>query len=417
MARRKQHQQRAGQRSIPSPLRVVLDTNAVVSRRYRLDGPHVAIMERAILLGALELVVPQIVVEEIRNKHREELLRLQEDVRLRVSKLNLILPSDGQLTFDMPKIDMVAEDFTSRFDKRLNELRAVRPGYSDIPHADIVRRDLERRRPFQETGKGYRDALIWETMLRTAAPKTLTVFVTHNSKDFCVDGDHLTLHHHLVDDLKSNGLSADSVTICDTIETFVDKHLKSRLPTNAEVLNDIRRSLYKLFSFATFFRDNKDIILNELNQTVGQSNIFELAGVPAEDAKAVYVEDPAQAEIVEAYELGDERLFLAYDVLAEVTFEFFVFKTDYYAMDQEADCDILDADWNEHYVWASSRLILPMRISLVLELGAPDEIDSVDVEVKEFFGRCRKCGWPIQNDAAEVCEKCGSSLFAPKRAR
>jgi len=47
--------------------------------------------------------------------------------------------------------------------KRMN---AQSPDYADISHADIVTRDLKRRKPFQQNGKGYRDTLLWETIVR-----------------------------------------------------------------------------------------------------------------------------------------------------------------------------------------------------------------------------------------------------------
>ena len=47
--------------------------------------------------------------------------------------------------------------------KRMN---TQSPDYADISHADIVTRDLKRRKPFQQNGKGYRDTLLWETIVR-----------------------------------------------------------------------------------------------------------------------------------------------------------------------------------------------------------------------------------------------------------
>jgi hypothetical protein len=152
-------------------VRLLLDTNAIVGRRYRLDGPHMAIIEIAIANGILELIVPQIVVEEVKNKYREELLKAERNLTETLVKQNTLLAADEQRALKQLKIDRVVTDFGDRLDNRLAELRARRPVYTDVPHQDLVQRDLDRRRPFQESGRGYRDALLWETLLRQTDPK------------------------------------------------------------------------------------------------------------------------------------------------------------------------------------------------------------------------------------------------------
>jgi hypothetical protein len=69
----------------------------------------------------------------------------------------------------------VAESYEKFFSAKLNELNAEIPDYKDIPHAQIVNRDLERRRPFQENGKGYRDTLLWETLVGIALIRMLSL--------------------------------------------------------------------------------------------------------------------------------------------------------------------------------------------------------------------------------------------------
>ena len=130
-----------------------------------------AIIEIAIANGILELIVPQIVVEEVKNKYREELLKAERNLTETLVKQNTLLAADEQRALKQLKIDRVVTDFGDRLDNRLAELRARRPVYTDVPHQDLVQRDLDRRRPFQESGRGYRDALLWETLLRQTDPK------------------------------------------------------------------------------------------------------------------------------------------------------------------------------------------------------------------------------------------------------
>ena len=57
-----------------------------------------------------------------------------------------------------------------------------------VSHADLVERDLSSRKPFSPTGKGYRDALIWESVVELCTDLTdadTLIFVTDNKSDFC----------------------------------------------------------------------------------------------------------------------------------------------------------------------------------------------------------------------------------------
>lgn len=75
-------------------------------------------------------------------------------------------------------------------------------------HEELWRRDIEGRRPFVESGKGYRDALIWhgllEWMRRTAQSGEPVMLLTNNTTDFAekVNGGRGVLHQDFVADLR-----------------------------------------------------------------------------------------------------------------------------------------------------------------------------------------------------------------------
>lgn len=399
-------------------MKVILDTNIIIRRKYRLDGPHVAILERAIALGEVELVVPKIAVEETKNKYRETLLKTQQEASDRVANLNGLLSADKQVTLNPIDVNATVMEFSTGFDVRLEELNTTCPEYADIPQADIVSRDLARRRPFRENGRGYRDALLWETVLRKVAVNNSPAFlVTQNIKDFCADDESAALHLHLVADLEARGLPRDAVKICASIEDIVDKHLKPLLPTNDQVLQQIKNGEYNLFSFRDFLGQHREGIGHQICDQLGRVGIHDWPTELLEDPHVAYVEDPSSVDIVEAYELDKSRLFLAYDITSDVNLDLFVYKSDFYWISEQVELGIEDADWNDHYIWASKVVALPFRLSLALKLGAPDEVESFEVELREFYGWCWQCGAPVRNDAAETCSGCHADLLARMRRR
>ena len=116
----------------------------------------------------------------------------------------------------------------------LTNLGAVIPDYGNIPHSEIVKRDLRRRSPFQQSGKGYRDALLWETILRGyVLPDALTVIVTQNSKDFSGGDD--ALHKDLLEDISSlrKGFTPH-VVLSPSLLTFTDTYIVPHLTRRKE---------------------------------------------------------------------------------------------------------------------------------------------------------------------------------------
>ena len=134
----------------------------------------------------------------------------------------------------------VVKSYDQRIRRRLTEVGARVLSIPDTPHAVVVDRDLRRRRPFDEKGRGYRDALIWETVLvaagdRDAAP---ILFVTHNSADFTNGaGD---LHPHLGDDLRQRKIADNRVIVLPSLQVAFERYLQSSLPKASE---DVRAEL------------------------------------------------------------------------------------------------------------------------------------------------------------------------------
>jgi hypothetical protein len=78
---------------------------------------------------------------------------------------------------------------------------------ADVPHMQLVRRSVTRRRPCDEKGDGYRDTLNWLTVLDMAqADQNETLAWVSADKDFWNDTDD-GFHEDLLEDLESVGAS------------------------------------------------------------------------------------------------------------------------------------------------------------------------------------------------------------------
>jgi len=167
---------------------VVFDTNALFGD-WRLESSSLHGIVSAAGRLDLHLRIPEIAGLEMVNHFRE---KLQEQVtkweaaQRGVSRiLGQATPSPAKLDIDK-ECDTYAKDFASVLKKNGIELLPL----PEVSHEDLVRRALQRRKPFKGGDKykdaGYRDCLLWHSILDLleSDAEEAVVLVTNNSKDF-----------------------------------------------------------------------------------------------------------------------------------------------------------------------------------------------------------------------------------------
>jgi hypothetical protein len=382
-------------------MNVVFDSNVVFQDWY-LEGPSMALLEKFMKLSGSRLVVPKIVLSEVVNKYKEKVSEKLSEI----NRLNGLLLPSKKLTHSLT-IDEILRDYESALISRFTTLRIEQPDYSTIPHEDLVARDLSRRRPFQKSGKGYRDALLWEVVLRNFAnSKTKTFLITNNFRDFG-DKENKGFHDDLQKDLCDKGLPPESVVLYCTLAEFMNAHVKPALDSINEALPELMQGRYKGFESLDWFKENRESIGISMQESI-ESLFYELKDL--EDPSVSYVEDPDKIEIQNVYELDIDRVYIDAFTKVDVIFDVFVFKSDYAWVSEKHDLQIWDHDWNKHYIFAQTTMKLP--INLVLNFNIKNEcVEDFEVNIVEFFGFCPNCSEPVMSDAAENCGECGKSFF------
>ena len=182
--------------------RIVLDTSVFVPD-FRMRSATL----RAVLKSARdlrdELLVPAVVVDELVNKFREDLETAREAfVRARGRLFGLLDQKRSDYKVDVAlHVDEYAKWLQAEFkSQRIDTL-----DYPNAGHEDLVRRALERRKPFTADGqRGYRDALIWESVLcGLRYDSDETFFVSRNTRDFADPDREDLLHPDLLSDIES----------------------------------------------------------------------------------------------------------------------------------------------------------------------------------------------------------------------
>ena len=198
-------------------MKIVLDTNVLVAD-YRMSGNAFRIFFEGTQRTEVKVYIPQIVIDEL-------LVNFQEQVDLLLNDIDKLRRKAKRLT------DLLDESLVTRYSSRaitqeyqksllqvLKEKGITILPYPNVPHEKIVRRDLQRRRPFNRNGAGYRDALIWEAILSLLKEqKGQILFVTNNSKDF---GEGPSVLPDLLRDLEELNFGRKNVKIYRTLDAL-----------------------------------------------------------------------------------------------------------------------------------------------------------------------------------------------------
>lgn len=206
-----------------SPVVVLVDANILI-QSPRLSSAAWRAALRAHDAGTLALRVPEICVIEAGAWLRRTLPKRMRDFRRAVTDLENVgvrLNHDpwSDDAFDLDRLAFQAEQGYETYLRQRVGVDAVLPMPS-VDHIELVRRAVNRVRPFNEAGAGYRDALIWEVVCIQAAQHPV-IFVTNNTRDFAEEG---RLASDLEQDLVARNLDADIVTLATSLLDVVRAH-------------------------------------------------------------------------------------------------------------------------------------------------------------------------------------------------
>lgn len=139
---------------------IFIDSNILCSN-FRMKGPF---FEVALRVGTI--VLGQIVVDEVCNKYKENLVEKVMKVNNALRDLNKMLP-DPPASLDEIDVEEKCNEYKDFLEMFIIESgMTVAEDYPDIKHEIDVKRALQRKKLFKADGStGYRDYLVWQTFL------------------------------------------------------------------------------------------------------------------------------------------------------------------------------------------------------------------------------------------------------------
>lgn len=300
--------------------RVLLDTNIIVASPRLNSGAWRALLSAG-RSERVALFVPEVcIIEAVGWFKREALLRLDRYAKAAGQLGHLgVDPSQGQgwLTSAESETVTISGEYDAYLRRRLQEAATILT-VPAVPHEALVRRAVDRVRPFTDRGTGYRDALIWESVCELAKEAPI-IFLTANVKDFA-RGRALQLADDLTRDLGVRGISAERVDLATELVALVQR----LLPAGHDVRSEIELVL------AT--PAGRESLVDDMNEAFGQVGSLPYPALADdlptlfENPEAEGVWDATDVAVHEAQPTGDDSYFITgslravtrvYDVIDE----------------------------------------------------------------------------------------------------
>ena len=339
-------------------MQVVLDANIIVSEGFGNSALFRFFLSSSELTG-YRAFVPKPVIEEVVGQYRQRLDSGIKKVETETKKLSDLL--NRPLLLPTADLQQEVTRFTNELELMLIESNCTLLDYPDIPHEDIVWRAIARRRPFDNKGSGYRDTLVWQSVLDLADRADSRVALLAADKDF--QDEEGTLHPDLGEDLENRGQSKDKVLLVNSLLDFVDTYIRPNLkrvfednPTRAlsqmgiELSDAIGVGVYETYSGVQF--SSEDLGVRWEFETLGLDMVSGVSSIEVMDAREV--------------ETGKFLLQSHAELVCE--FDVFVYKSDAFTIDE---LSVWDTDWNDHYVRGSITLELGCQLDLVVDVSDP----------------------------------------------
>ena len=207
---------------------IVPDANIIIAEGYGDSERFRTWLSKVEILG-YNLYVPQLVIEEVVARFERAFDSDVNRIKNALDDLSRRLGKDFQSPIDTLDRQDESNLFRHRLEALFDTANCSVLDYPSVSHEELTKRAMQRIRPFNESGSGYRDALIWESVLRLALETSDTVVLLSNDNAF-YDAKTGKIHDELAEELVGRGLPDDKVIIVRSLADFADAYIEAIIP-------------------------------------------------------------------------------------------------------------------------------------------------------------------------------------------
>ncbi|EHH0795937.1 PIN domain-containing protein [Vibrio vulnificus] len=208
-------------------MKIFIDTN-IFFNNWMLRGAHFQLLSNYVLNTDCTLLVSDVVIKETENKFRGELEKTKKELNNLASKVGQF--TESNFTIDMSQLPSESYDFGAIVNSYFPNFETV--SCESVNNEKLVQKAILAKRPFRENEKGYRDAVIWHSLINYVSEHSVSddiILITNNSSDFFVkNGESFELHQDLLDDLAELNLS-NEFKVYTSLKQFIGENVNEEL--------------------------------------------------------------------------------------------------------------------------------------------------------------------------------------------
>ena len=255
-------------------MNIILDTNIIV-KNFALDSPQFKALFDYTKKTNSNIILLDIVSQETVHNYKKDLENIYTSYKRDVGRLNKL--TDKSIA---PEIIDVAEQANNYkiYLEEILEKNSYQGEWRVIPSdgrkfRKILSKAIEKKKPFSNSGNGFKDAVIWETIISYCKHKInydTNIFVTENKKDFAND-KNTDFHPYLDEEVKSNKLQLE---YCNSLTTFLSNNAEKIEHVTIDWINERINYLSLATQLTNEFKENKSL-LNDPEDLFQESVVYE----------------------------------------------------------------------------------------------------------------------------------------------
>lgn len=357
---------------------IVLDANVIISN-YRLDSIVFKLILDNLKKQGHIVCIPELVYMEVINNFKEVFKDRKNKAHKSLNQLELVT---GETYTFKTKVNNI-EDATKSYEKYLagltkkySGLKIDFPSLPEVPHKDIAFRAIKKQKPFTKGEKGYRDTLIWFSLLQLAKDTgEKVVFVLDNYKDFAIGEDQKDVFHSiLIEELKENGLQSN-VFLVDSLDSFFRQYIYPYLPKAKQAIARLLKASDKYKSFKALF---SDYLINHVDISELRFTEYEEEGACLEEILRIN-----NVKVISVVEQDEEDVVIDVEVMMTCRIHYYVERSlsDPYFNKKMFELNVVEHTDYGMWIEAESKTALYAYLAIDMNLG---KISGMDIAMLEW---------------------------------
>ena len=349
-------------------MHIFVDTSVIIRESFFRSPFALSFFRAAHHLG-IQITVSQVVLDEIVGRYKKSIRENYE----RFEKIRKEVNKVTQNEIAGINVELEEKIFFRDLDNIVEKFGFKILPYPNRSARDIVKQSYRSRKPFNDKGEGYKDYLIWESLLsflETRPDAKEVFFLTGNVKDFCEsEGNSRSLHHHLREEIADRDIK---ISIFADLKTFFNEKILPKLK-DLNLQDCIYLDIDELHYDA----------VDGVNDLLTYYTTYGFEGLPFSNDVTITRIHNMTLESQTIKEIDEDTILVSFEGTVEIEVDGYIEKNDY-LLGNHKDLALVNLDWNESMAAVSQTIETPFLLQITYSKWKREIIDSSIVLNKEI---------------------------------